>query len=50
MIRFLIIFILFYILIPLGITYVSDIDFGYAFAFTVASYFIIGNLYDYLTD
>jgi hypothetical protein len=47
MTRFVVLFILFYILVPLGISYVSHISFWFSFVLTITAYFALGNLYDY---
>lgn len=46
----LIVFIFFYILIPLGISYVLHIGFWYSVGYILITYFLIGTIYDFVLD
>jgi hypothetical protein len=44
------IFIFFYVIVPLLINYISHIGFWYSLGFTLITYFLLGNIYDFALD
>lgn len=44
------VFVLFYVIVPIVVNHISHIGFWYSLGFTLITYLLLGNIYDFVLD